>query len=311
MDILDSFGIEPYSYLGVEITDDRKTVKNKYKKMAKQLHPDKNQGKTDIEFKLLYLSYKHILSKCVDAPSSTFEQLKNENREEVAYQKSFHEINFEDPETRKMLFADDDINLEEFKKEIERVNGLSTSYSSENFYKKEVLDAMKTNGKFDREKFNAFFIKLKKDNKIENQLVKKEVVPANMLKEYVNVNSYDGMIVNSINKRKGNYSRLLKEKKITNNDIENFKKIDKSELHELTKEQKRDTGKISKKDLRKLQEKAGVKIPVNTRLSFEESKLKMMQDKIKNINKLQEEQKEYVMKNKRIFQNSLCYRERT
>jgi hypothetical protein len=309
MEILNDFGIDPYEFLGVSVTSTREQVKAEYKKKAKMLHPDKTGGKTEAQFKLLHISYKYIIKNCVDVEIATHEQLKNTPREEVGYARTYHNTNFDDPETRKDLFVDDDLDLEQFQEHMNRVNGLSTTYSAENFYKKEVLDTMKSKGKFDVDKFNAFFIKLQKDGKIENQLIVKEkVVPSNLDRQYVNVNIFDGMLINSIDKGDKNYQKLLKQKSIKNDDITELIDTDTDVINGLIREHKKNTGAMSKKELKKLQKKASVNVPVNTSLSFEQAKENMLLEQINQMKISQKEQMEYVTKNKRIFANRLNYR---
>lgn len=309
MDILNDFGIDPYDYLGVNVTASSKQVKKAYKTKAKLLHPDKTGGRTEMEFKLLHISYKHIIQHCVDKEVSNFEELKNAPREEEGYARSFYNTDFDDPTTRNELFADDDLNLEQFEEEMKRVQGGSTSYSAENFYRKEVLDTMKTKGKFDREKFNAFFLKLQIDGKIPNQLVKREkVVASNQDKEYVNVNVYCDKMVNSIDRTDSNYKTLLKQPEIKSDDITKLIDTDTKVIDSLIKQHRKDTGKISRKKLRELQMKAQENVPVNTQLTFEQAKERMLLEQLRDIQDSQKEQKEYVTKNKRIFANSIIYR---
>lgn len=308
MDILSEFGINPYELLGVDVSSNSTQVKKAYKSKAKILHPDKTGGKTEAEFKLLVLSYKHVLKNCVDTPVASFQEMKEAPREEKHYHKNFYDINFEDTETRNQIFVDDDINLEEFEKQMKKSQGGSTTYSAENYYKKEVLETMKTNGKFDKTKFNAFFNKLQKDGKIPNQLVKKEkVLASNASKEYVNVNTYDDMMVNSIDKVNGNYRKFLQQTEVNSDDITKLVDIDKKVLDKLIKDTKKDTGKISRKKMRELEEKAKVNIPVDTTLTFEQAKQKMLLEQINDIHDSHKKQKDYVMKNKRIFINSISY----
>lgn len=308
MDILSEFGINPYELLGVDVSSNSIEVKKAYKSKAKILHPDKTGGKTEAEFKLLVLSYKYVVKNCVDTPVASFQEMKEAPREEKHYHKNFYDINFEDTDTRNQIFVDDDINLEEFEKQMKKSQGGSTTYSAENYYKKEVLETMKTNGKFDKVKFNAFFNKLQKDGKIPNQLVKKEkVLASNASKEYVNVNTYDDMMVNSIDKVNGNYRKFLQQTEVNSDDITKLVEIDKKVLDKLIKDTKKDTGKISRKKMRELEEKAKVIIPVDTTLTFEQAKQKMLLEQINDIHDSHKKQKEYVMKNKRIFVNSIAY----
>lgn len=56
----DDLGIDPFEIVGVSRKCDKKSLKKEYLKRAMMLHPDKNQGKTEVEFKLLVESYNYI-----------------------------------------------------------------------------------------------------------------------------------------------------------------------------------------------------------------------------------------------------------
>jgi hypothetical protein len=305
MEILDKFNIDPYEYLGIESCSSSGEIKKAYKKKAKLLHPDKTQGRTEAEFKILVICYKYTIKHCVDiADISSFKELKETPREVINPRENFYDIDFENTETRNRLFVDDDINLEDFKKELEKRQGRSTTYSVENYYKKEVLDTMKTNGKFDHLKFNAFFNKLKSDGKIPNQLVKREEVkPSNANKEYVNVNVFEDMMIDSVDKR-NDYKKFLQQPEITSKDITSLIDTDIKVIEKLIKSHKKDTGKISKKKLRELEEKAKAPIEIDrtkdTNKTFLEERMNVHKEALKK-------QKEYVLKNKRIFVNSIDY----
>jgi len=307
MNILEKYNIDPYEYLGVQRHETSENVKKLYKQKARLLHPDKTGGKTEVEFKILYLSYKHVIANCVQTKTSTFTELKEQvkNEEEPVYSdRNIYNTNFDDQSTRDELFADDTLNLEQFEKEMKRVQGLPTSYTAENFYKQEVLDTMKTNGKFDREKFNAFFLKLKKTGKIENQLIRKvKVLPHNQSKEYVKINSYDGNIINSIDKKK----LELKNQTISNDDITKLANIELDAINNLIKENRKNTGKMSRKRIKELEEKMKIAPKIEQNLTFDEMQEKILLDKQKQYEIEQKNQREYVMKNKRIFMNSIQY----
>lgn len=307
MNILEKYNIDPYEYLGVKRDETSENVKKVYKKKAKLLHPDKTGGKTEVEFKILYLSYKHVLANCVETKTSTFQELKEQvkNEEEIAYSnRTIYNTNFDDQKTRHELFADDTLNLEDFQKEMLRVQGLSTIYTAENFYKKEVLDTMKTNGKFDREKFNAFFLKLKKAGKIENQLIRKvKVLAHNQSKEYVKINSYDGNIINSVENKKVEF----KNQTISNDDITKLANTELDVINNLIKENRKNTGKMTKKRVKELADKMKSPPKIEQNLSFHEMQEKILLDKQKQLEIDNANQREYVTRNKRIFINHITY----
>jgi hypothetical protein len=304
MEILNKFGIDPYSYLDVNIDDTTETVKKAYKLKAKVLHPDKTGGKTEAQFKLLVLSYRYILKNCVDTPVATHSELKTAERPEVQHSRNFYETNFEDKDTRNQLFVDDDIDLEKFEEHIKKYSNMSTTYSAENFYKKEVLDTMKTKGKFDKEKFNAFFNKLQKDGKIPNQLIKKEqVVPSNLDKEYVNVNVHGDMMINSINKKKN----LINQPTVSSEDITKLIDTDIKVIENLIKEHKKDTGKISRKKLRDLQERAKKDIATNHSGTHSQNIEKLIYEQRLELLDSKKKQEDFIQRNKRVFINSIAY----
>jgi hypothetical protein len=305
MDILNDFGIDPYAFLGVKIDCTKKEAKEAYKKKALVLHPDKSKTKKDAEFKLLCISYKYVIENCVEKEISTFENLKNSEREEQVYYKNFYDIDFDDMKTRKDLFQDDGIDFSQFKSELKRFQGGSTSYVAEDYYKKEVVDLMKTNGKFDKDKFNAYFSKLKKSGKIENQLIKKEkVVAFNDKDNYVKVNIHGDKMLNYIE-----HEKLEEKKVLSNNDILDLSLLKTKELENLVKENKKNTGKISKKKIKELEQKAKASIQVPVGMSFKQAEIEMIKNQEKEIQESKLQQKEYIEKNKHRFIKSISYRQ--
>jgi hypothetical protein len=312
MDILNKFNIDPYKYLKVDIDSSSSQIKRAYKDLAKRLHPDKNGGKTEAEFKLLYICYKYLLKNCIDEEPSSFEQLKNAQSEQPVIQRerTLYNTNMDDDETRKELFADDDINMKDFENHMKRVQNLSTSYSVENFYKKEILDSMKTKNKFDIQKFNAYFSKLKKDGKIENQLVKKEtVMPCNSDARYVNVNKFCDRIINSVDKSDSNYKGLMKQRAISNNDMLKVLETDQSVINKIIKENKKNTGKLSRSKLKELELNARTESKKLENLTDRESEYELLSRQKQQLLETKKRQKEYVLKHEDIFVNSINYRE--
>jgi curved DNA-binding protein CbpA len=312
--ILEKYKINPYEYLGVDEFADMDTIRQAYKKKAKLYHPDKNGGKTDVEFKLLVLCYKHAKEHYINTPVSDFSKLKeeatrHETLQEIPHARTFHQTNFEDPQTRKELFVDDDIDFEAFEKEVKNLEGRSTVYVAENYYNEKVISKMKTNGKFDIEKFNAFFLKLKKDGKIvDNQLVKvEEIRPYEDGSKYVRVNAYDGMMINSKPDVKGNYKEFRHSKKITDDDVSEFVETDQKSLSKLIKENKKNTGKMSRKKIKEKISENRSNIGIVHALSFSEMSQKLEIEEQMRIRKEQDDQRAYVMANQRIFNHRISF----
>jgi hypothetical protein len=310
--LLEKYGINPYEFLGIDSMADLETIKKAYRNKSKVYHPDRNGG-SEVQFKILVLCYKHAKSQCiVSGKVNDFSNLKDQDRsEEIGHERTFHNTNFDDPETRKQIFADDFIDFETFKGEMKKMQGMSTSYVAENFYKKEIIEKFKKNGKFDRELFNAYFLKLKKDGKIQNnQLVKVEEVQAfNQDSNYMKVNIHDNMVINTDGgKKDGNYRDFKKSKEIHNRDIQEVLETDLKTISKLIKENKKDTGKISRKKLKELEMKAKAPVSVEHQLSFAEMKAKLEFEELERIRKEREEQKEVVERNKRIYDMRIQYR---
>ena len=98
----------PYQVLGVDEDCTERELKKKYKKLALKYHPDRNEGKTDEEFKIITQSYLYILKK--KGESSKFEK---KTKREVKYKAYEDDIN----EQRENIHLDkDNFNLNKFNK---------------------------------------------------------------------------------------------------------------------------------------------------------------------------------------------------
>lgn len=305
--VLEKYNINPYKYLGIDEEEiDKQVIKNAYKAKCKVLHPDKTNGKTELEFKLLVVSYKAIIA---GLPEGVRTSVTDDRDTEYTYAKKFSEINLDDPNTRKEYFADDDIDYENIQKEIERMEKMSTSYSSINVYKKELMDTFKKNGKFDLDKFNALFVKLKKQNSPEKgkRIAKiEDVRPSNYNDKYMRVNIHDNMIINTDNdKKKGNYREFIKSKCITQNELQELLETDTATINKLIKENKKNTGKIPKKKARELVEEKSKSISVDNSMSFSDRERLMILEKNKEIQRDKQRQKEIVERHAHIFKNAI------
>lgn len=313
MNILEKYNIDPYEYLEVHKNADKETIKKAYKKKCKILHPDKTGGTTEVQFKLLYISYKYATDKCVNTNISSHEELKQVDRHvEVAYARNFYSTNFEDQQTRSELFAEDDMDFEDFKKQAERISNMSTSYIAEDFYKKELAEMMKKDGKFDKDKFNALFLKLKKENKIlssnKEMILIDQVKPANHNDNYMRVNIHENdMIISDSNRSKGNYKSFMRQSKISQTDMDKVLETDLDDINKLVKEHKKDTGKITKKKMKELIEKRRDPNVGKFEFSYHEMEKKIVTEQEIHIEAEKKRQEEYVKKHRRIFDNAICF----
>lgn len=308
MDLLEKYNINPYDILEIDSLSDMNTIKKAYKRKALLLHPDKTNGKTEGQFKLLVLSYKYAKKNCITSPVSSQMELLSSDRtveNEITHNPdmNIYNTNFEDKNERGKLFSDDQIDFDQFEKYMERIQNLPTSYVAENFYKKDILKTMKTKGKFDIDKFNAFFLKLKKEGKTSTDLVKVERIKAqNEEDSYMRVNIYDGMVINTDDKFDSNYKEAYI---VTQSDIDELIKTDIDTIDRLIKENKKDTGKIPTKKMKEMIMKKSRNIAIDRTKSFSQLEKDL---EIQNIVKIQaekEEQKKMVGKYKNIYTKSI------
>ncbi len=308
MDFLNKYNINPYDILEIDNLSDMDTIKKAYKKKALVLHPDKTNGKTEAEFKILVLSYKYAKKNCIMSPvASQMELRSDDNRadDDIHYNKdiNIYNTNFEDKNERSKLFSDDQIDFDSFERQMNRIQNLPTSYTAENFYKKDILKNMKTGGKFDIDKFNAFFLKLKKEGKTSTDLVRVERVKAiNEDDTYMKVNIYDGMVINTDDKNNSNYKEAYI---VTQGDIDELIKTDVDTIDRLIKEHKKDTGKIPNKKIKEMMMKKSQNIAVDRTKSFSQLEKDL---EIQNIMKIQTEkqqQQKVVDRYKNIYTKSI------
>ena len=303
MDLLRSFGVtDIFGHMGVDRFVSKKDLTAAYKKKAMTLHPDKTNGKTEVQFKILVLCYKECLKNVVDGePVLTHSELKSAERQDTVYARDFYSTNFDDPKTREQIFVDDDLEFEKFQEAMKKTQSGSTTYSTDNVYNKSIYEKLKTNGKFDREKFNAYFLKLKKDGKIGKELMKVEKVVPYSVSTFMEVNRHDDMIINlDPHKRKGNYIDLMKSGEIKPDDIKDLANMDDTTLKKLTREAKINTGKLSKKKIKEAIESRR-DIPVDSKYSFSEGISRLEQDAINRMDLEKEKQREVVNKYKHVY----------
>lgn len=106
--------IDPYSILGISKDASKNDIKRAYKKKSLICHPDRTQGKTDLEFKILGECYKFAIDTLESMSTKSHQELRtNYNRsaeEEFEYEdeRNVFKINWEDPKNRTKFFANGD-----------------------------------------------------------------------------------------------------------------------------------------------------------------------------------------------------------
>ena len=101
----------PYSVLGVSPNDDIQFIKQKYKQLALNMHPDK--GGSEALFKMLQLSYAKILEEYkLRQIDKAFDQLKTEFEDFKVEQEQSNKTNI----NIKSYYEDEDAHSGDFKK---------------------------------------------------------------------------------------------------------------------------------------------------------------------------------------------------
>lgn len=199
--------INPYEILGISKTNENlseKEIRNYYKKRALVLHPDKTKGKTEIEFKILHICYKYLVSQLEQVSQNKKKyasvlrnktELYNKNAGAAAFASSRESddqlkeyyasygasvnSNWDDASVRKKYLIDDTQGgVDEYLKSSEGKKKY-TSYSSA-LKDSEIKNLI---GKFNIDKFNAIFERMKGIQEGEMSLMKydaKKLVPVHI-----------------------------------------------------------------------------------------------------------------------------------
>jgi curved DNA-binding protein CbpA len=204
--------LDPYKILGVKKDSSLKNIKKKYHALALKFHPDKikkdskESSVKGVDFKILkecYLFIKDDLeiityddSRCV-----TLQELKDQRNDPVVYgeDRNFFTTNFEDPETRKMLFPNDDVPFglpREISTETEYSNNLTVP---ENIFGKK---------KFNLKYFNEVFEARKNINKALQVFSEPESLEAHSSLGLGGIAKYGGVIIEDSRKYTGNLANF-------------------------------------------------------------------------------------------------------
>lgn len=283
--------IDPYKVLNSKRDDTLKSIKKKYHKLALKMHPDKkSKGASDLEFKILkecYLYVKDDLDIIIGDSTgcSSLQELKEQRNTPVIYEESrnFFTTNFEDPETRKKLFAVDDVPFS-----VKREVSVETSYSNlENIIPENMFGKKKFNLKF----FNEVFEARKNLNKEVVTFKEPEYMPCQSSLNCGGIAKYDGVIMEASKPYDGNLSSFKLKEQGPDFSIPQLKK--------LVKTMKKTAKKDVFEDVETLfsRKKNQETILPNQRLSMIEASENLRKINLENTRDLLKRNKEYI-KNK-------------
>lgn len=313
----EKYDIDPYAFLGVEtLCQDKEVIKKAYKKKALVYHPDKTNGKTDVQFKILNKCYKYAVKNIIKK-SKNHEELKNESKR---FEDTLDTLDTLDTPRgprnnlgmfdtdRDKLFVDDDLDPN-FDEKIKECNSRDINYTNIEVYDNKFRDKMcDDGGKLNREKFNAVFLHLKRENERKNpdQIIKHPGVLACNQEDiescFTNVHIHENQVLNSVKKDSPDSFKKIKHK-LKQSDIDEALRMDLKKINKLIKESKKDTGKMSRKKFNsELINKKSAKIPVTScGKSFAEMEEEMKRKHLEQLVKESEMQKEFVLKKNKIY----------
>lgn len=295
--------IDPFKILGVSRKCDKKTLKKAYLQKAIIYHPDKNQGNTEMEFKLLVECYTYIRN-CLDGKinSSNSPDINATNykdnfkeTEEINYTRT--NLNYNDQDTRKMAFVDHGLprNTSESQDNLDNIFGsrkkINKKYNPSD-YTNEQINIFQ-NEKFHNGKFNAAF-ELHKDQYGCNSAYLEEEFEEPMGFESqtsmspLEILTYKGLIIDKPQKDiKLKYHEApktqMKIKDLRNN----------SEYKKKLNGQKADS-KISQNQMKKMMSKQRPEIKINSNLTFDQANALFYKEKVKQMKLDMESNKEIV-----------------
>lgn len=325
MNFFEKFDIDPYEVLGVSKNcQNKEEIKTAYKQKALKCHPDKTNGKTEIEFKILNKSYKYAI-KCITPPQKSHDILKKEykefcesqTRESQSHESQSHESHYLNPPSRRgtlsmfdtdrdKIFLDDDLD-KNFEERMKEAQSRDTSYSPIDIYDNSLKHKFcDSDGKINREKFNAIFtiIKNGKEKPKAKDVVRYENILAcneeDTNSNFTKVNIYGTTVLNTVDKSSP-FSYKKTNKEISNDDVYSALSTDVSILNKIIKQEKKDTKKIPKKKAKEeLNKRMNMKLPEIEKRDFAISQSEMESRFIERMKEDAKRQKEFVLKSKDI-----------
>lgn len=286
--------IDPYKVLGAKKNDSLKSIKKKYHVLALESHPDKRKGsKSQLDFKILkecYLFIKDEMeiitydnTKCV-----TLQELKDQRNEPIIYHdRNLFTTNFEDPETRKSLFPNDDVPF-----------GIDVERTTETEYSNILPDVPKNifgKKKFNLKYFNEVFEARKNVEKAVQVFKDPEYLQAHSSLNCGGIAKYAGVIIeDSRNCDSGlaNFKAKTTEKEIP---LPKLKKIIKAMKKTGKEEPLEDVETLFNR-----KKNQGNILPPQ-RISMDEAEENLRKINLQNTRDLLKKNKEYIKQNLHVY----------
>jgi hypothetical protein len=294
--------IDPFEFIGVSRKCNKSELKKAYLKQAIKLHPDKSNGKTEVEFKLLVDCYKYILnclegkikSNLVDINATNYKANFKET-EEIVYTRT--NLNYHDPTTRKMAFVDHGLptDTSDSQSNLDNIfnnrKKISKKYNPSEYVNEQVN--IFQNEKFNHNKFNAAF-ELHKDQYgcnsayLEEEYEEPLGFESQTSMSPLEILTYKGLIIDKPQK-----DIKLKQREAPNKQI-TIKELSRNKEYKKKLQSQKTDSKISEREMKRMMNNKRPEIKISSNLSFDEANQLYYQEKVKQMNLEMESNKEIV-----------------
>lgn len=304
--------IDPYEIVGVLRKCDKKTLKKAYLQKALICHPDKQGGKTTMDFKLLLESYNYI-KNCLDGKiqdstirpdfhaSNYKENFKHQ--EEINYTKS--KVNYN---TERQYFVDHGLpqNVDDTEENLNKIFGQRNKFSKEynpSQYIKGQVNIFDHEG-YDKDKFNAMF-EIHKEQYGCNQAYEENEYDtplgfdSHSTLQPLPILTHGGLIIDKPQKDIKLKFKEPASKQYTINELKKNKEF-KAKLNNIKKEEQPITQKEINKRIK--DKKLNVDIKINTDINFQQANEKFYQEKVTKMKQEMEYNKSIVEQYTQIYE---------
>lgn len=284
--------IDPYKILDIDPDSNEETIKKAYKRKSRKIHPDKTNGKTELEFKILGICYKYAIDKLNIYKTKLPSELKQQSNQELVYEDSrdFHSINWNDQQTREKFFYGGNTGGLRFDTHSELVNQkVSGPINYSDVQQKSYKNIFGEHEGYNRDKFNAAFeLQTTHKKKISSHQGNPEAIEANSSLSPLFIETHGGLIIEHDTSyiKPISYLEYEENSDFNADDISN---LSQKEMNKIIKNTKRDTSHFSKKKMSKMldsynSDRSTVKI--DTTRTFQENKAFLYES---HINDMREE----------------------
>lgn len=309
--------IDPYKVVGVKRKCTKKELKDLYIKKALVLHPDKTNGKTEVQFKLLNECYNYIKDVLNGKISNTEYEINNSYKQNFkdASEESFNytrsKLDYNDSNTRKTVFVNHGLpsDVSDSSSNLDRIfgsrNKINQEYTPNDIYKTNKQNNIFANEAFTSDKFNAAFDIHKEKFGCNtgydpNEYDEIEGFQPESCMQPLEILTHGGLI---IEKPQNEYNKLnFKDLNNYKSNSQDISKLKNKKAFKQKLSQKKEQA-ISKADFDKLTIKKQTEKYVNDNsISFEEANQRFYEQKVKKMKDEMENNKKIINQNLGVYE---------